>query len=126
MIGNSVKLSPDLGPHASVFTDIVTVEEVKRFKPHSEVYQYLAKKVGKGTASMADIWLVSANPFDVVGARSVGMQSCWVDRSHIGWTDQLVQSDEGRPTVIVQRLQDVVDIITKHTGLPRDESSESV
>ncbi|KAL8768666.1 MAG: hypothetical protein Q9203_005684, partial [Teloschistes exilis] len=45
MVGNSVHHSPDLSPYASVFSDIITVEEVKKFKPHPDVYHHLAKKV---------------------------------------------------------------------------------
>ena len=117
MVGNSVKLSPDLGPRASVFRDIVTVEEVRQFKPHPNVYRHLAKKVGKGTLSMADIWLVSGNPFDIIGARMAGMQACWIDRGGNGWTDQLVQSDEGRPSVIVKGLGEVVDAVKGYAGI---------
>ena len=117
MVSNSVKLSPDLGPHASVFKDIVTVEEVRQFKPHPHVYRHLAKKVGKGPLSMADIWLVSGNPFDVIGARMAGMQACWIDRGGNGWTDQLVQSDEGRPSVIVKGLGEVVDAVKGYAGI---------
>lgn len=117
MVGNSIKSSPDLGPHASVFKHIVTVEEVKRFKPHSDGYYHLAQTVGKSKDSMGDMWLVSGNPFDIVGARAVGMQACWVDRGGIGWTDQLVQGDVGKPTVIVSKLGEVIDVVKKHTGM---------
>ncbi|KAL9578904.1 MAG: hypothetical protein Q9212_005417, partial [Teloschistes hypoglaucus] len=57
MVGNSVYHSPDLSPHASVFSDIITVEEVKKFKPHPDVYQHLAKKVGKSGDQMGGMWL---------------------------------------------------------------------
>lgn len=116
MVTNSVKSSPDLGPHASIFKDIVTVEEVKKFKPSPETYYHLARKVGKAEAKeeMSKMWLVSGNPFDVVGARSVGMQAAWVDRAGNGWTDQLVEGDLGRPTVIVKGLHEVVEAVKKH------------
>ena len=82
MVANSVRSSPDLGPHADVFKDIVTVEEVGCFKPDPRVYFHLADKMGKGKSEldMSEVWLVSGNPFDVVGARAVGMQAAWVDR----------------------------------------------
>ena len=115
MVGNSVKSSPDLGPHASLFKNIVTVEEVQCFKPHPKAYYHLAEKVGKSKESMQDIWLVSGNPFDIIGAQAVGMQTCWVDRSGNEWTDQLVQGDSGKPTVIVKGLGEVVDAVKKHT-----------
>lgn len=118
MVTNSVKSSQDLGPHASVFKGIVTVEEVKRFKPDPAVYYHLAEKMGKSKTkeAMGEMWLVSGNPFDVVGARAVGMQAAWVDRAGNGWTDQLIQSDAGRPTIIVKGLGEVAESIKKHMG----------
>ena len=116
MVTNSVKSSPDLGPHASVFKGIVTVEEVKRFKPAPAVYHHLAERMGKTKEAMGEMWLVSGNPFDVVGARSVGMQAAWVDRAGNGWVDQLIQEPTGKPTVIVKDLEQVVDAVKQHLG----------
>ena len=117
MVTNSVKSSPDLGPHASVFKDIITVEEVKKFKPSPDVYYHLAEKVGKRKSkdAMGKMWLVSGNPFDIVGARSVGMQAAWVDRAGNGWTDQLVKEEVGRPTVVVKGLHEAVEAVKKHS-----------
>ena len=118
MVTNSVNSSPDLGPHASVFKDIVTVEEVKRLKPAPAVYYHLAEQVGKAKTkdAMGDMWLVSGNPFDIVGARSVGMQAAWVDRAGNGWVDQLVPEPVGKPTVVVKNLEQVVDAVKQHLG----------
>ena len=77
MVSSSVNQSPSLSSYASVFKDLVTVQEIEVYKPHPRVYQHLAKKVGKTTSKedMATIWLVTANPFDVVGARAAGLQA---------------------------------------------------
>lgn len=110
MVSNSVNKSPDLSKHASTFKDIVVVEEPKRFKPAPEVYAHLAKKVGKNfddKNDMASMWLISGNPFDIVGARAVGMKACWVDRAGNGWQDALVEGEIGRPSVIVRSLEEV-------------------
>ena len=115
MVGNSVKSSPELSPHASVFKDIITVEEVHCFKPHPKFYFHLAEKAGKSRDSMEEIWLVSGNPFDIVGARAVGMKACWVDRTGNGWTDELVQGTSGRPTVVVKGLDGVLDAVRRHS-----------
>ncbi|TKA72496.1 hypothetical protein B0A49_05843 [Cryomyces minteri] len=114
MVSNSVNKSPDLSPHAKVFDQIVVVEEVKKFKPAPEVYEHLARKVGKEKSEMGWMWLVSGNPFDVVGARAMGMQAAWVDRSGNGWQDELAGGERGRPTVIVKGLDEVVDAVQKH------------
>lgn len=113
MVSNSVNQSPDLAPHAKVFYRIVVVEEVRKFKPAPAVYELLAAKVNKASGEMNSMWLVSGNPFDVVGARAVGMKAAWVDRQGNGWTDQLVQGEAGRPTVILRSLEELVDAIKK-------------
>lgn len=119
MVANSVHRSPDLSPHANVFETIVTVEEVRKFKPHPDVYRHLARKVGvDDEEEMGRMWLVSGNPFDVVGARSMGMQAAWVDRGGAGWSDRLMEGgEEGRPTVIVKGLGEVVEAVRKWAGL---------
>lgn len=116
MVTNSVTKSPDLGPHAAVFKQMITVEDVRKFKPHPDLYYHLAEKVGKDRADMGSMWLVSGNPFDIVGSRAVGMQAAWVDRAGNGWTDELVQGEKGRPTVIVKGLGEVVEAVKKHAG----------
>lgn len=113
MVSNSVNKSPDLSPHSEVFKDLIVVEDVSVFKPAPAVYEHLARKVGK-EGQMGDMWLVSGNPFDVVGARSVGMQAAWVDRSGSGWTDRLVDGEAGGPTVIVKSLEEVLEAVKKH------------
>lgn len=113
MVGNSVHHSPDLSPYASVFSDIITVEEVKKFKPHPNVYHHLAKKVGKSERQMAEVWLVSGNPFDMVGAKAVGMKACWVDRAGSGWCDALVEGGMGEPDLVVNGLGEVVEGVEK-------------
>ena len=122
MVSSSVKESPSLSSHASVFKGLITVQEIEVYKPDPRVYYHLAKKVGKMTSKedMATIWLVSGNPFDVVGARAVGMQAAWVDRAggHSGkggWTDKLGELASGGPTVVVTGVEDAVDAIRKWT-----------
>jgi 2-haloacid dehalogenase len=110
MVSSSVKNSPDLAPQSVVFKDIVVVEDVKRFKPDPEVYRYLCKKVGK-EGKENEVWLVSGNPFDVVGARSVGLNVAWVDRAGNGWVDSCVEGEKGRPSVIVSSLEEVVSAV---------------
>lgn len=116
MVTNSVRSSPDLAPHAAVFKEIVSVENVEGFKPARAVYLHLAKIVGKRSVAppMGEMWLVSANPFDIVGARAMEMQAVWVDRAGRGWTDELVQGEFGRPTAIVRSLDELVGVVKKH------------
>ncbi|ETN42359.1 haloacid dehalogenase, type II [Cyphellophora europaea CBS 101466] len=108
MVTNSVRSSDDLKPLGDVFKDIVTVDFVRSFKPAPEVYKYLAQRTQK-TGAESSMWLVSGNPFDVCGARAVGMQAAWVDRQGNGWQDKL----GGEPTAIVKSLEEVEAAIEK-------------
>ncbi|TVY52082.1 (S)-2-haloacid dehalogenase [Lachnellula cervina] len=118
MVSSSVNQSPALSPHAFVFKGLVTVEEVEAYKPDPRVYAHLAERVGK--RERGDIWLVSGNPFDVVGARAAGMQAVWIDRAgghhgKGGWTDKLGELAAGGPTVVVKGVDEAVDEIQKWT-----------
>jgi 2-haloacid dehalogenase len=115
MVSTSVNSSPQLSPFSSVFKHLITIDPIKTFKPSPRVYQYLAESVGKTTSEkdMSSVWLVSGNPFDVVGARTTGMQAAWVDRSGKGWTDKLADVIDGRegglrPTLVVSGVEDAV------------------
>lgn len=114
MVSNSVHKSSDLKPYSGVFSDIVTVDEVRAFKPAPEVYAHLAHKTGM-EGREGDMWLISGNPFDVVGARAAGMKAAWVDRAGGGWQDAL-GGEEGKPTVVVKGLDEVVDVVMNHTN----------
>lgn len=109
MVSNSVIHSKCLAPHASVFQDLVTVDEVQRYKPSQASYQHLAEKVGKQPSDMSELWLISGNPFDVIGARGMGMNAIWVDRAGRGWQDAAVP--DLRPSAIVRSLEHIVDEI---------------
>jgi 2-haloacid dehalogenase len=122
MVSSSVNNSPSLGPYSKIFKGLITVEEVRCYKPHPNVYQHLAQKVGKTTSKedMATIWLVSGNPFDIVGARAAGMQAAWVDRAgrhhgEGGWTDRLGDLASGGPTRVVGGVDEAVREINKWT-----------
>ncbi|KAJ5037666.1 hypothetical protein NUH16_003339 [Penicillium rubens] len=112
MVSNSLLCSKDLSPHASVFQDIVTVEEIQRYKPSRTSYQHLAKQVGKLPSQMEDLWLVSGNPFDIVGARGMGMNAIWVDRAGEGWKDAALP--DLLPTATVRNLEHIVEVVKDH------------
>lgn len=125
MVSSSVNSSPSLAPHARVFKDLITIEEVECYKPDKRVYEYLAKRVGKSTdkEGMCGVWLVTGNPFDVVGARAAGLRAAWVDRAggHHGmggWNDrlgELVGRTGVGPTVMVKGVDEAVAAIKKWT-----------
>ena len=58
--------------------DIVSADEIKRFKPDPAVYAHLRTRL---ETRPEHTWLVSSNPFDVIGATHAGLRSAWVRRS---------------------------------------------
>ncbi|MWJ28802.1 haloacid dehalogenase type II [Halomonas sp. ZH2S] len=58
--------------------DIISVDEIKRFKPDPVVYAHLRDRL---ETRPEHTWLVSSNAFDVIGATHAGLRSAWVRRS---------------------------------------------
>jgi 2-haloacid dehalogenase len=110
MVSNSINHSTSLSHYKSCFEKLVSVDETRKFKPDSRVYEFLAKEVGKKVPEeMGEIWLVSSNPFDIVGARAAGMKAAWIDREGKGWFDALVPGEGGGPSVVVKGLMEAIE-----------------
>ena len=60
------------------FSDVISVDEIGTFKPNPDVYRHLLQRCG---SQAADTWLISSNPFDVIGARAEALNAAWVQRS---------------------------------------------
>jgi 2-haloacid dehalogenase len=61
----------------SYLQGVVSVDDLKTFKPDPEVYRYLARRVER---TPRETWLVSSNPFDVIGAKNAGLKAAWIKR----------------------------------------------
>ncbi len=57
---------------------VVSTDEIKSFKPNPAVYAHFLRQAG---ACGSEAWLISGNPFDVIGAISAGMRGAWVKRA---------------------------------------------
>lgn len=60
------------------FDGVVSVDDVQSFKPDPAVYHHFLKRAG---SAPENTWLISGNPFDVIGAKSAGLNGVWVQRS---------------------------------------------
>ena len=60
------------------FSGVVSVDDLRSFKPNPAVYSHFLRESGSGSSRA---WLISSNPFDVIGAISAGMRGAWVKRS---------------------------------------------
>lgn len=67
--------------HADIlhyFDGIVSVDEIKTFKPDPRVYEHF---IARTQANLNTAWLVSSNGFDVIGAIKAGMKAAWIQRN---------------------------------------------
>ena len=70
---------------------MISVEQAGgAFKPHPGVYRRAATMVG---LEVGECMMVSANSFDVVGARACGMRGGWVNRYELPYEETAYQSD---------------------------------
>ena len=57
------------------FERVVGTDEIGAYKPDRRVYRYAVERLGGD-----DAWLVAAHDWDLVGARSAGLHTAFVDR----------------------------------------------
>lgn len=79
---------------------VVSVDDLKTFKPSPAVYAHLRRATG---AWSDRCWLVSGNAWDVIGARAAGLDAAWVQRS----PSQIFDPWGIEPTLIVRSLADL-------------------
>lgn len=61
----------------SLFSEVISVDRVKTYKPDPRCYELAAKSLG---VAGDEVLFVSSNGFDVAGARQFGFRVAWVER----------------------------------------------
>jgi 2-haloacid dehalogenase len=89
------------------FQGVVSVDEIQSFKPNPDVYNHFMKRAG---TDGANTWMISSNPFDVIGAVSAGMRAAWVRRSPAAIYDPWGIE----PTIIVNNLTELAGQIVQY------------
>ena len=59
------------------FAEVISVDEVRAYTPSPRVYRHLLQRLDRPPQ---DVYLVSSNQFDVIGARAAGLRAAWVNR----------------------------------------------
>jgi len=80
--------------------DVLSVEPIATFKPDPAVYALL-EKLSAVRAEPA--WLVSGNPFDVIGAKAAGLRAAWLRRD----PQRVFDPWEFSPDVVVGNLEEL-------------------
>ena len=89
---------------AGRFRGIVSVRDARSYKPDPAVYAFFLENTG---AVLGSTWLVSANSFDVIGAREVGWKAVWVRRDE----RQVFDPWGIEPTAVVTGLHELIDVL---------------
>jgi len=86
-----------------IFDDIFSIEEVKVYKPDSQVYNIPVKKYQIQKNEFA---YLSANTWDLSGAGNYGFNPVWVNRNN-----SIFDNLDYKPTHEVQNLNQLLDIV---------------
>lgn len=92
-----------------LFLGVVSVDDIKTFKPSPGTYCHFLRK---SEAAGGSAWLISSNPFDVIGAVSAGLKAAWVKRSPNAVFDPWGID----PTVVVSDLLDLAVKLDEQSG----------
>ena len=85
------------------FQHLLSVDSVKIFKPHANVYQLAPDNFG---VDASEIGFVSSNGWDIAGAAHFGFTTFWINRGK-----QPVEALGSEPYRIVSTLHDVADAL---------------
>ena len=86
-----------------VFDHVISVDEVRIYKPAPGAYQLAVKKIG---VAKGNIGFVSSNFFDAAGAKTYGFRTHWINRAGAPPDELGVQ-----PDVNLKLLTDLIDIV---------------
>ena len=89
--------------------DVVSVDDLRTFKPDPAVYEYLVRRTGRAPA---ETWLVSSNAWDVIGAKAAGLRAAWVKRQPGAVFDPW----EVEPDVVVSGLDELASGFARPPG----------
>lgn len=86
------------------FDGLVSVDDIKSFKPDPAVYTYARRATGAWDQPLC---LVSSNAWDVIGARAAGLQAIWVQRD----PDKLFEDWGIEPSAIISSLSELPETV---------------
>jgi len=95
--------------HAGVgqfFHGIVSVDDVRTFKPHPDVYAHFLKSASSEAHAT---WLISSNAFDVLGARSARWPAVWVRRD----PGSVYDPWDLQPSAVIETVTELHGILAK-------------
>jgi len=81
---------------AHLYERMFSVDAVKKYKPHPETYNYVARELN---VSPSEMMMVAAHPWDLMGAKAVGCKVAFVERPGTSWFQMLPKPEISGPTL---------------------------
>ncbi|MGF2734463.1 haloacid dehalogenase type II [Marinobacter sp. DUT-1] len=91
------------------FDGLVSVDDIKSFKPDPAVYTYARRATGAWDQPLC---LVSSNAWDVIGARAAGLQAIWVQRD----SDKVFEDWGIEPSAVISNLAELPTTLANLQG----------
>lgn len=81
--------------------EVLTVDEVKQFKPTPMAYQLVLKKLG---VKREEVLFMSSNPWDIAGAANFGFHTAWINRG-----DKVMDELGVKPDFVYRDLNGILE-----------------
>ena len=89
--------------HKVPFDRVISVQEANAFKPHVATYTRAAELLG---LEMAEILFVANHAFDVIGAKSAGMKTAFINRRR-----RPFERTPHQPDIVVETMTELADAL---------------
>ncbi len=89
--------------------DVISVDEIKSFKPDPAVYRLFNQRT---QSEAQETWLISSNPFDILGAHHCGFHTAWVQRQ----ASALFDPWGIEPSATITGLTELVGVLGESTA----------
>ena len=87
----------------NIFDDLLSVEEVKTYKPHAHVYNIPIKKYG---ILKNEVAYLSSNTWDISAAGNFGFKTIWVNRNN-----SIFDNLDFNPPMQIKNLNELINIL---------------
>lgn len=84
---------------------VISVDDLNTYKPNPQVYHYLMKRT---QATVDNSWMISSNPWDVIGGKAAGLKAAWIKRDPV----KIFDPWEIEPDLIVKDLVELSERIS--------------
>ncbi|PVU75555.1 hypothetical protein DDW11_02275 [Sulfolobus sp. SCGC AB-777_G06] len=87
--------------------DVISADDVKRYKPSKEFFEYVGKRVN---SPLPSIMLVSSNPYDILVAKSLNMKAHWLNRKG----EAFMFPSNLQPDSVIKTVKSIAESTAQH------------